>query len=462
MTKKNLMQYLGYGVGALGMDLSYGLFFSFMNIYMTDIIYMPALFLMTLTFLARIWDGVNDPIMGTIVDNTVSRFGKYRRWLLIGASTNALVLALLFWNPGFPAQPGQASVGLMIWVSIMYILWDMTNTMMDIPFWSMVPSLTSDPKQRNIAATIPRAFSGLGQMLIVLLSTRMIEGLGRQEGLNAPGFQRWAMLCGGALFLLVLVSFFSTGKIKMIAQTEAPPEKFNLRRVFRTLLQNDQLMIFMLVALLNNTGWYMVSGLSAHYFKYVWGDLHAIAFFGTLVGAGQATGLILLPLLTRRLERNTVIKLAMAFSIAGYLGMFLFSAVLNVYVLFAVFGFIGMMGIGCSFVAQTVMLSDIVDYGGFVQGYRADSVIFSMKGLLQKGAYSIQGLIMFAGLAITKYQGELAVQPIAAQRGITVMMFLLPPLFTLAALVIFGRKYKLDRGRMEEVTAAIRAKREDG
>lgn len=463
MTKKAFAQYLGYGVGALGMDLSYGLFFTFLSKYLTDVLYLPTLFLMVLTFLARIWDGVNDPLMGTIVDNTVSRLGKYRRWLLIGAGCNALNLALLFWNPGFPVQAGQPShPGLLAWVAVMYVLWDMTNTMMDIPYWSMVPSLTRDPKQRNIVATIPRAFSGLGQAVVALLSVRMIKTLGGQDDFNAPGYHRWALICGAALVLLMLVSFAATGKIPTVTQTEKPKERFNLRVVFRTIRQNDQLLIFMLVALLNNTGWYLVSGLSTYYFDDVWGDADAMGKFAILVGVGQAAGLVLLPLLTRRLERNTVIRAAMALSAVGYLGMFFFGAVVSNFALFAVFGFLGMMGIGSSFVGQTVMLSDIVDYGEHIQGYRADSVVFSMKGFLQKGAYSIQALVMYAGLAITHYDGELKTQPLSAQRGITVMMFLIPPVLTLAALLLFWKKYRLDRVAMEEVTNALKEKNAAG
>ena len=81
---KNLLKYTGFGIGALGMDLSYGLFFTFLNYYLTDTLYLHPMFLMVLTFFARIWDGVNDPIMGAIVDGTRSRLGKYRFWLMIG------------------------------------------------------------------------------------------------------------------------------------------------------------------------------------------------------------------------------------------------------------------------------------------------------------------------------------------------------------------------------------------
>ena len=143
---------IGYGVGAIGLDLSYGLFYSFLSYYLSSVLGLKEGFLLLLTPLARIWDGINDPMMGTIVDNTRFKNGKYRPWILIGAVSNAVVLFLLFTKFGLSGTP------LYIYIGIMYILWGMTNTMADIPYWSMVPSFTSDPKDRNMVSTVARTF----------------------------------------------------------------------------------------------------------------------------------------------------------------------------------------------------------------------------------------------------------------------------------------------------------------
>ena len=449
---KNLLKYTGFGIGALGMDLSYGLFFTFLNYYLTDTLYLHPMFLMVLTFIARIWDGVNDPIMGAIVDGTRSRLGKYRFWLMIGSTANAIVLALLFTNPGFTVtkNAGVIDLGLCVYIAVMYVMWDMTNTVMDIPFWSMVPSLTTDPKQRNLAATVPRAFSGLGQLVVAVASPIIIPMLGRSEGYNAPGFRRWAVICGAVLIGLMAISFTSTGKIPAVTQAGPSGEKITLRAVWSTVKNNDQLLVFMLLAFLMNTGWYMLTGLATHYFERVVGDGKQQSLFALLMGAGQAAGLLLLPVLTRWLKRNTVIKIAMVMAGVGYLGMYAFRAS---FPLFAVFCAVGMMGVGASFVSQTVMLSDIVDYGGHKMGYRSESVIFSMKGIIQKGAYSVQAVAMFLMLQLTGYDAALAAQPQSAKTGITVMMLLVPPVLTAAALWVFSRKYKLDEEKMGEINA---------
>ena len=164
--KKTLKSKFTYGVGAIGLDLSYGMFYSYLAKYLTDILRLNKKFLLFLTPIARIWDGINDPMMGTLVDNTNTKFGKYRPWIIAGSCCNAVVLALMFTNPGFEL----GGIPLYIYVAVLYVLWGMTNTMADIPYWSMVPSFTSDPGERNIIATIARAFSGLGQGIISILT----------------------------------------------------------------------------------------------------------------------------------------------------------------------------------------------------------------------------------------------------------------------------------------------------
>ena len=89
---KELGSNVWYGLGAVGLDLSYGMFYSYLSIYLTDILQVKVAFLLLLAPLARIWDGINDPMMGSIVDNTKTKFGKYRPWVIIGACANAVVL----------------------------------------------------------------------------------------------------------------------------------------------------------------------------------------------------------------------------------------------------------------------------------------------------------------------------------------------------------------------------------
>ena len=100
MNTKLFREVVGYGVGAIGLDLSYGMFYSYLSIYLAKVLGISPWFLLIITPLARLWDGINDPMMGSIVDRCNSKMGKYRPWILRGALINAVVLCLLFNNPG--------------------------------------------------------------------------------------------------------------------------------------------------------------------------------------------------------------------------------------------------------------------------------------------------------------------------------------------------------------------------
>ena len=97
-----------------------------------------------------LFDAINDPVMGLIVDNTRSRWGKFRPWILLGTILNAIVLAFLFFNPGLSGSQQLA------YIAVTYVLWGLTYTLMDIPYWSMVPALTDDEKERDVISVIPR------------------------------------------------------------------------------------------------------------------------------------------------------------------------------------------------------------------------------------------------------------------------------------------------------------------
>ena len=165
---KKLGKYSCYGVGAIGLDLSYGMFYSYLSYYLSSLGIHSA-FLLIITPLARIWDGINDPMMGTIVDNTKTKFGKYRPWIFIGAICNAVVLALLF------TSFGMSGWRLYTYIAVMYVLWGMTNTMADIPYWSMVPSFTSEEK-----ITLSQIFTMMHPMFAKFLTIKDATNLQKE------------------------------------------------------------------------------------------------------------------------------------------------------------------------------------------------------------------------------------------------------------------------------------------
>ena len=450
---------LTYGVGAVGLDVSYGMFYSYLAKYLTDVLRLDNRFLLLLTPLARIWDGINDPIMGTIVDNTRTRMGKYRPWIVIGTLTNAVVLALLFNNPGI--TPG--SVWLYVYAAVLYVAWGMTNTMADIPYWSMVPSFTSDPKERSMIATVARTFSGLGQGLISIGAPLILPLFSLSTQTDANGAKVWdarsfgmtALVCSAALIFFSLISVSRTREY----QVTAPKDKFSFKTIFRTVGGNDQLRWFMLFAMLSNAGFYMFSGVGAYFFDVVANDTKAQSAFSLFQAVGSVLGLLVIPVMMKFTSRRRIYQFSLALCVLSYAGMLLSFKLAGSLMLMNIFYLLGNIGSSSMFVSQTVFLADIVDYGEVKNGSRAESVTFSMKGFLQKMAYTIQTVILFAGLEFSHYDETLhAANSLAVKNTVTSMMLVVPIFGMLASLFIFTFKFKLHGKYMEEITAKVSAK----
>ncbi len=449
---------IGYGIGAVGLDLSYGMFYSFLSYYLSSVLGLKEAFLLLLTPLARIWDGINDPMMGTIVDNTRTKQGKYRPWIIIGAISNAAVLFLLF------TSFGMSGTKLYIYIGVMYILWGMTNTMADIPYWSMVPSFTSDPNDRNMVSTVARTFSGLGQGIITVATPIILPmlstGMTTDKGYSASGFSRWAGICACLLVLFSAICVFST-KEKHVVYNEKT--KFSLKKIFKVIAHNDQLVVFMIMAMLSNAGWYLTSGTAVYYFSDVLGEPKAQSLFQTIGAVGSVLGLLVIPILSKWLNKKTIYQISLIATIIGYILMYVFGPVLKITIALDIAYIISSTGIASMFVAQTVFLADIVDYGEYKTGERNESITFSMKGFLQKMAYTIQTIILFGGLGIMNYNEQItsAAKTInqSTKGAIGFICFGVPPILILASLIVFTKKFKLHGELANKVHAYIIEKR---
>lgn len=455
--KSTWREKIGYGIGAVGLDLSYGLFYSYLSYYLSSVLGLKEGFLLLLTPLARIWDGINDPMMGTIVDNTKTKMGKYRPWILIGAASNALVLTLLF------TSFGMSGTKLYIYIAVMYVLWGMTNTMADIPYWSMVPSFTTDPSDRNLVATVARTFSGLGQGIITVMTPIILPllstGMTTDKGYSASGFSKWALICAIALVAFSLTCVLSTKEKHVVYKSN---EKFSFKKMFKVLAKNDQLVVFIVFAMISNAGWYLTSGTAVYYFTDVLGEPKSQSLFSTIGAVGSVLGLLVIPILSKKMSKRSIYQFSMILTIAGYVLMFIFGPVLKITIALDICYILASIGIASMFVAQTVFLADIVDYGEYKTGERNESITFSMKGFLQKLAYTVQTIILFGGLGIMDYNKQITTGTVndATKSAIGIICFAVPPVLVLISLIVFSAKFKIHGELADKVHAYIVDKRQ--
>ena len=162
-----------YGLGAVGKDMVYMLSASYVLYYFQDILGVSAVAMGVILLVARIFDAFNDPIMGIVVAKTKTRWGKFRPWLFIGTVTNAVILVLMFSAP--PSMDGK---GMVAYAAVTYILWGVTYTMMDIPYWSMIPAFTQGGREREKLSALARSCAGVGSALVTIITVMAVSAIG--------------------------------------------------------------------------------------------------------------------------------------------------------------------------------------------------------------------------------------------------------------------------------------------
>ena len=424
-----------FAFGALGKDLIYGMIATFSMIYFTDIIKVAPAFIGTMFFVAKIWDAFNDLFMGMLVDNTRSRYGKFIPWLVVGTLINAFVFVIVF------TDFHLTGVNLCIFASVIYVLWGMTYTIMDIPYWSVIPNLTSDPEEREKVSVLPRIFASIGQSLIIAgFGVQIIKGLGG----NYIGYHRFALIIAATFIFTMAVCVLNLPKVQTNAEKK---EKMKFRDIFTVIKKNDQLRWAVLLILLYNVATY--------YFSYVCNNAGMLSAFMISASVAEVVGLLIFPKVTKALSRKKAFLFACALPPIGLILLLVVGFVCPTNILLtAIAGIIVKTGTGLELGCATVFLADVVDYGEYVLGERNEGVVFSLQTLIVKLTAAFTSLAIGFVLELTGYVPN-AVQSLATQNSIRVLMCVVPTIGVILAYIVFKKKYKLDDEFMKKVVEKI-------
>lgn len=436
---------LSYGLGALGKDYACAIVYIYLMFYFTDVVGLAPAFVGTLFLVARMWDAINDPAMGMLVDNTRTRWGKFRPWILIGTILNAIVLVAMFTKPN-----GLEGKSLYAYVSVVYILWGMTYTIMDIPYWSMIPSLSKDKKEREQIAVIPRIFASAAWLSLGSFGLPIIAMLGKGDQLK--GFSLLAM---GIAVVFIASAVLTVVNVKEVVVEEKQSEKINLKDAFRLIIKNDQLVVLIGTVLMFNLMVQLSGGVAIYYFKYVVGNESLFSVFTGFSGIAEITGLLLFPFFSRKIGRQNVFKAACALPVIGFTMLYLTGMIApSSTLLVALSGAVVKFGTGFSLGISTVMLADVVDYGQYKFGTRNESVVFSVQTLLVKTASAISGWLIGMGLSLVGYVAN-ADQTPNTITGLKTLMIFIPIVLAIVGFVIYKKYYKLNGEYYDEVVETI-------
>lgn len=438
-----------FGIGAFGKDIILAYTNIFLMIYFTDVLYLSPAFVGSLFFVARIWDAINDPVMGMIVDNTHNRFGKFRTWISIGTLLNAVTLVLLFTSFNFQGT------ALYTYISIVYILFGMTYTMLDIPYWSWLPNLTSDPHEREEVGVIPRIFASSSYVVLGVVSFQLIYFFNKAFGNEAN--DKFGYMAGSILIALVYIGTLAITvfNVKENSSLETQNEKIDLKHMWTVLTTNKHLKSYIGLLLgfhLYNSAY---SSFMVYYLKYVAKNLNLFSAYSACQLA-EMLGLVMFPIFARKLGRDSTYKIACITGVAGLsiLGFSAFVAPASLILL--VLGTIGIkIGSGLVIGTITVLVADVIDYNQLQFGMRNESIICSAQTFLVKTSMAICGLLTGLSLTLLGYDASLPEQSASTILGLRLLVFLPSLIFILTSLFIYVKSYKLKGKVLYEVREKV-------
>ena len=384
-----------FGVSGIGRDMSYQLIGSFLLTYIQFGVSMTAAQFFTISMLigvvGRIWDGINDPLMGAIIEGTHMKMGKFRPWILIGALGTGVCILLMFNLP--QTLTGWAFVAVM---AVLYLLWESAFTMNDISYWSMLSSLSSKKEQRNSATMLTVVFAGIGafaaQGLVILLTTGDVRN-------------------GYSLVSFIIVAVFVTMQTVMSLLIKERPrsemevnEKISLKRMWQTIKSNDQVLWMTLSMLFYTIGSNLLIALAYNLYYLEIGYNSDSFLFIVVFGVVNVGVQVFYPMIVRRLGRRKLQKWAIASACFGYLGIALLGwwdfLPFNLITL-SVCGVFVFAGQALFYMASIINMTNCVEYNDYKNGERNEAVVSTLRPFMVKMADALKMAITTVVLIVS-------------------------------------------------------------
>ena len=485
-----------YSLGSLGRELSNNcinvFFLAYLNIYMG----LNALVLTFAFVAAKVWDTINDPLLATLVNNTKpsKRWGKFRPWIAVGALLNAVSLVAMF----IPLNTESTAEGVRYFYYIfMYIIWGMTFTVVDVPFWSMIPTIANSTEERNKLSSLAKLVGGFGGFVASTIGTSLCMPL------IAPKYGvKTAYLAMGIIVAVLMFCFIMVTVLCNKERYKIPSEDVGIKEIFNFFKSNDQLRSYAVSYVLFCSATTIALFQILYIFIYYGNDAMGIldpnvgyTVFTIVACTGQGIAMFFYNLITKKIPREKIYGANYFMAMIGMAALFLVFFILksdygfgntgarwlNV-VIVAIAGAFLMTSNGLNQIGSTVMIADVVDYGEYLNGKRGDSIIFSVQTLLTKFAGAIAMLLLGIGIEIADLPQIISRWNAAANDGagvyeqiadtvnggtltansltiLRVFMFLIPIPICAIGYIVYKKKYNLYGARYDEIKAEIERRR---
>lgn len=432
---KAVKKKLAFASGEIVYNLPWMLVSSFLSFFMTDVAMIPAVSVSILFLVSRIWDAVNDPIIGSLADRTNTKMGRYRPWMLGGAIGLIPVVILMFW-----AHPDWSVGARTAYGSILYIIAVIFSTAWNIPYSALNGVISPYPQERASFSSYRIFISSLACAASTAMFIPLVSKFSGAEGNAVRGYVLAALVVCAATIPFVFTSILGTKEA-----IKAPPaQKFHAKEMANNFLKNPPLLIvcgaFFVYGFLN----YGRMTVGMYYFTYIWGDVNLFTIYATFLSIICAVAALASANLVKACKSKRNAQL-LSYGCAFVLNSILFfltpansNATTVIILLFAT-------GIFNGFNTALLygIIGDTVEYGQWKTGLRADGLCSSGTSFMLKLGGAIAPTMLLAMLATNGYVANAAVQTEGALSTMNIVMNLVPAILSAVAFILFYF-YKLD------------------
>jgi sugar (glycoside-pentoside-hexuronide) transporter len=435
-----------YNLGDVGNSFSWGFVASFLVIFYTDVFGISAAAVSLMLLISRLWDGLNDPIVGIMADRTVTKWGRYRPWILFGMVPLAIFTVLTFW-----AHPEFSPSGKLIYAYITYFFLSFFNTCVIVPHASLISAMTQDPNERSKLAGMRMAFGFIGNTIVGILVVNMVPFFG--QGDNVKGYLYTAFVMAFVLAIpMFTIDFLGT---KEVVNPPRNQLKVSTKKLIAGALKNKYLIMCCVAIFIVGLGHYTRMTSLMYYFTYVIRDRSLIAGYMLFLNLPFVAGALSASLISKKLgnKGKTFAYASFSAGISMILG-FWFTPIDNpmaFYTLAIMTGFFtGIMG-GSAF----SMVPDTVEYGQLITGERTAGFNQSFTTFWNTIGIAIGSAGVALMLSILGYIPNVD-QTASVLNGIRMTMFVFPGIITFFGGIMF-LFYKLDFVMFDRIVSMLQA-----
>ena len=484
--KKNLIM---YPLGTIGRDMIYNLFTNFILTFILFTRKLDAAQLAAITAIivgARVFDALNDPIMGNIIERTRTKCGKFKPWLAIGIVSTSIVVYLAF-NTNLQGWS-------FIWFfGVIYFMYSITFTMHDISYWGMIPSLGTDSHVRNQFTSRATPFAGIGGAIAGFLIPRFTTGAGTIGGSASYAYGRIALVICIIAPLFLCFTIFGVRENRDYNKEKVPPVSF--KKIFGTIGGNDQLLWIALIFLVQQIGnGLALGGLGSTYIYFDLGYQGGYySNFSTFGLAATAVLMVLYPAISQKINRKPLMAIMILVSAIGYIAMFVIGAFMpsaNASLkcwLFTAGYMLANFGQYSFYLIMMISILNTVEYNELKHGERDEAIIASLRPFLTKLSSALVAVltyVFYIVFGVLNYTNEISKfeqltsmgEMTEAQKlgniagvitnvqsgqklGLLVCITVVPFIFMFVSYILYKKHYKLDEDEYTRICGELQARR---